>query len=198
MYGEPASASAASPRGRGSETPQRTRERPERGHPHAAAEERRTCRRLGRHRRRLRRRGVAAGHPPGQRGQRASVSEGGVNAALFQYGDAQLAYYGKQRARGDARPEARYLGYSTTAFYFYNQCDCLDPAPKDPSGRPNPHVRRSCGAKGAASTPIPARFLQRSAVRGTCQSYEDTLLAVDAALREAEIPYGNMLLDSWW
>ena len=29
-------------------------------------------------------------------------------------------------------------------------------------------------------------------------SYEDTLLAVDAGLREQGIPYEHMLLDSWW
>ena len=33
---------------------------------------------------------------------------------------------------------------------------------------------------------------------GTCDSYQDTLLAVDAALKEQEIPYRHMLLDSWW
>lgn len=32
----------------------------------------------------------------------------------------------------------------------------------------------------------------------TCDSYQDTLLAVDSALKEQGIPYKHMLLDSWW
>ena len=80
------------------------------------------------------------------------------------------------------------------AFYFYNLCDCTDPAPKI-NGKPNPHMRRNCTARGS---PIPSQYLDRSVVPGTCQSYEDTLLAVDAALKAQNIPYGSMLLDSWW
>ena len=48
----------------------------------------------------------------------ASVPAGGVNAALFEYGDFLLSRHGKQRALGNHKTETEYLGYSTTAFYF--------------------------------------------------------------------------------
>ena len=57
---------------------------------------------------------------------RLSVPSGGVNAALFEYGDYVLSRHSKKRALGNHKTETEYLGYSTTAFYFYNLCDCLD------------------------------------------------------------------------
>jgi hypothetical protein len=58
--------------------------------------------------------------------ERVSVPSGGVNAALFEYGDYVLSRHSKKRALGSHKTETEYLGYSTTAFYFYNLCDCLD------------------------------------------------------------------------
>jgi hypothetical protein len=94
--------------------------------------------------------------------------------------------------------DTRYLGYSTTAFYFYNLCDCIGPGPIDPkSGKPSAHNRKVC-ASADHTSPIPAEFLTRSAQPGKCDSYEDTLLAVDGALRAQGIPIQHYLLDSWW
>ena len=41
------------------------------------------------------------------------------------FGDFLLARHNKTRARGNHKQETEYIGYSTTAFYFYNLCDCL-------------------------------------------------------------------------
>ena len=57
---------------------------------------------------------------------RVSVPSGGVNAALFEYGDYVLSRHSKKRALGNHKTETEYLGYSTTAFYFYNLCDWCD------------------------------------------------------------------------
>ena len=128
--------------------------------------------------------------------ERASVPPSGINSALLKFGDFLLARHGKQRARGDHNTLTRYIGYSTTAFYFYNLCDCNGPAPKQ-GGKPNIHIRERCVTDGGSS-PIPTEFLSKSAKPGVCDSYEDTLLAVDAGLRAQGIPYKHMLLDSWW
>jgi hypothetical protein len=47
---------------------------------------------------------------------------GGYTEALMHWGDAMLALgnSGKQRSRSDAAPMLSHLGYSTTAFYFYD------------------------------------------------------------------------------
>ena len=50
--------------------------------------------------------------------QRMSVPSGGVNAALFEYGDFLLERHSKQRAVGNHTTEVEYLGYGGTAYYF--------------------------------------------------------------------------------
>jgi hypothetical protein len=126
---------------------------------------------------------------------RASIASGGVNGALMTFGDFLLARHNKTRARGDHNQETAFLGYSTTGFYFYNLCDCLDePRPTAVSGgKPDPHNRQTC-----SSSPIPARFLKDAATPGRCASYADTLIAANAALQEQGIPIKHVLLDSWW
>ena len=73
---------------------------------------------------------TTATEPASSDPDRASIPRGGVNAALFSYGDYVLARHKKVRARGSHNTETAFLGYSTTGFYFYNLCDCTDvPAP---------------------------------------------------------------------
>ena len=130
--------------------------------------------------------------------ERASVRAGGVNAALFEYGDFVLARHNKVRALGNHTTEMEYLGYSTTAFYFYNLCDCLEkPASnaKNNFTAPDPHNRQTCSA---GQSLIPSKYLQKAATPGVCASYADTLIAVNAALEEQGIPIKHFLLDSWW
>merc|ERR1711969_283112 len=67
----------------------------------------------------------------------ASVPAGGVNAALFEYGDFLLSRHGKQRALGNHKTETEYLGYSTTAFYF-----CAPHAGRSPPNPRTPRLRR--------------------------------------------------------
>jgi hypothetical protein len=89
-----------------------------------------------------------------------------------------------------------HLGYSTTAFYFYNLCDCLEkPASNAKTNFPDPHNRQTCSA---GQSPIPSKYLQKAATPGVCASYADTLIAVNAALEEQGIPIKHFLLDSWW
>jgi hypothetical protein len=126
----------------------------------------------------------------------ATIPDGGVNAALMQFGDFLLARHNKTRALGNHKQETEYLGYSTTAFYFYNLCDCLDtPASTARSGPgiPDPHNRQTC-----TKSPIPAKYLNGASTPGVCASYADTLIAVNAALEEQGVPIKHFLLDSWW
>jgi hypothetical protein len=103
-----------------------------------------------------------------------------------------LARHSKTRAVGDHNLETQYLGYSTTAFYFYNLCDCANPK----AAAADTHNRFKCASAGGSS-PIPSQYLQRSSVAGTCDSYGDTLLAVDAALTEQNIPYVRCRMFGW-
>jgi len=109
--------------------------------------------------------------------ERASIVPGGANGALAEYGDFVLGRHRKARALGNHTREASHLGYSTTGYYFYNLCDCRDVMD-------NTHKRTNCSAAGSA---IP-----------NCSSYQDTLEAVHDALVAQRVPYGHMLLDSWW
>ena len=130
-------------------------------------------------------------------GARASITSGGVNAALMEFGDFLLTRHGKTRARGDIKRETEYIGYSTTAFYFYNLCDCLDEPVATPlsKGKPDPHNRKTC-----ERSPIPSKWLHAPGIEkpGHCGSYADTLLAANAALEAQGIPIQHFLLDSWW
>ena len=96
--------------------------------------------------------------------ERVSVPAGGVNSALFAYGDFVLDRHSKQRAKGNHNVETTYVGYSTTAFYFYNLCDCAGPV-----GQPV-HNRERCHSIGGKS-PIPAQYLDRSAIPGTARRW---------------------------
>jgi|EP01047_Picozoa_sp_COSAG01_P013065 hypothetical protein len=138
---------------------------------------------------------VAAAATATVAGPMASIPAGGVNAALTTFGDFLLARHNKTRARGDIKTETEYIGYSTTAYYFYNLCDCLDVPAATPksAGKPDPHNRKTC-----EHSPIPARFLAEAATPGVCASYADTLIAVNAALKAQGIPIKHFLLDSWW
>ena len=100
--------------------------------------------------------GAPAAAAAAQKPERASVPAGGVNAALFAFGDFVLGHYSKDRARGDHNVETTYIGYSTTAFYFYNLCDCAGPVGQAV------HNRERCASIGGTS-PIPAKYLSRSA-----------------------------------
>ena len=110
---------------------------------------------------------------------------------------AQLLVLRKTRAHGAIKRETEYIGYSTTAFYFYNLCDCLDrPVPTPLSkGLPDPHNRKTCDR-----SPIPAEHLRAPGITvpGKCGSYGDTLIAANAALEAQGIPIQHFLLDSWW
>ena len=73
---------------------------------------------------------------------------------LVQYGDFVLRRHNKTRALGNHKPETEYLGYSTTAFYFYNLCDCTDPpAINQKTGHPDAHNRQTCSKGGSAIDP---------------------------------------------
>ena len=97
--------------------------------------------------------------------ERVSVPTNGVNSALLSFGDFVLSRHGKQRARGDHNVETTYLGYSTTAFYFYNLCDCQGPPnyPVDPKtgAFTGVHNRERCDSVGGKS-PIPAECKDRT------------------------------------
>ena len=58
---------------------------------------------------------------------------------------------------GSYNTETTYLGYSTTAFYFYNLCDCTDvPAPSAKSaGKPDSHNRQTCSKGRTNPNPNP-------------------------------------------
>lgn len=114
--------------------------------------------------------------PGDQEPVRLSMPTGGTNAALAEYGDFILARHGKKRAGPNVTNEVAHLGYSTTGFYFYNFCDCLDPD--------FTHQSKTC------KNPNPN-------LPG-CRTYEDTLYAVVDKLKEQGIPIKHVLLDSWW
>ena len=104
--------------------------------------------------------------PGAAKPERASVPAGGVNAALFEYGDFVLSRHGKSRALGNHTTEAEFLGYSGTSYYFYNLCDCLDdprpsckgPPCKKAGAQPGTELRQTC-----RTSPIPAKYLQDAA-----------------------------------
>jgi hypothetical protein len=85
-----------------------------------------------------------------------------------------------------------------------NLCDCLDdprPACQEPPckttgpfGVPQPgtELRQTC-----SKSPIPAEFLKDAATPGVCASYADTLIAVNEALKQQQIPIKHFQLDSW-
>lgn len=56
--------------------------------------------------------------PGAQQAERASMPNGGVNAALAEYGDFLLTRHDKTRSGPAHNVEVAYLGYSTTGFYF--------------------------------------------------------------------------------
>ena len=95
------------------------------------------------------------------------------------WGDAMLALGGKARAQHDAAPMVSHLGYSTTAFYFYD-----------------PLAGESC-ACGLALDLIPEVY-SLAHPKALPFSDADTLLKVDAYLLREQIPVKHYQLDSWW
>jgi hypothetical protein len=62
-----------------------------------------------------------------------------------------------------------------------NLCDCLDEPAITPKSRglPDVHNRQTC-----INSPIPPKYLAEAATPGVCASYADTLIAVNAGLKE--------------
>lgn len=109
---------------------------------------------------------AAAGMPPG-----------GVNAAMLALGDGLMAVTGKARpTHATAGPIYTHLGYSTTAFYFYNPCD----GGRWPNGTSPPGRSHLPGPTGAA-----------------CATYADTMAAVRDGWSGLP-PVRHVLLDSFW
>lgn len=99
------------------------------------------------------------------------------------WGDAVMQWHGKKRTALDHDVFVSHLGYSTTAYYFYNQCDC------------GYHFPRQCEATdhsgtGTDNTPPPG-------LKG-CRNYEDTLIAVHHDHLETGLPINYFLVDSFW
>jgi hypothetical protein len=117
---------------------------------------------------------LAAGHAP----EFVLMVGKGVRDTWEAWGDVLLARNGKQRTAPDHDVFISHLGYSTTCYYFYNQCDC------------GYHWPRQCDAtddsgpkSGSDNTPPPN-------LQG-CRNYEDTLIAV----HESHISLGCIRLD---
>ena len=122
-----------------------------------------------------------AGHAP----EFVLMAGKGVRDTWEAWGDVLLARNGKQRTAPDHDVFISHLGYSTTCYYFYNQCDC------------GYHWPRQCDAtddsgpkSGSDNTPPPN-------LQG-CRNYEDTLIAVHESHKRANLPIKYFLIDSWW
>jgi hypothetical protein len=101
---------------------------------------------------------------------------GGPSDAVFALGDALLAYHGKPRPRPNFDRIHATLGYSGTIQYFYNPCGC---------GRfPNNTCPPDAGG-------VPGRL-------PNCATYADSFLAAAADLTARRIPFGHILIDSYW
>ena len=99
---------------------------------------------------------------------------GGVSATLRALGDSIMSLNQKTRPTPEsAGPIYTGLGYSTTAFYFYNPCD---------GGR----FLNGTAPQGRAH-----------GMPGPCRTYEDTMSYVRKSLSGLP-PIRHVLLDSWW
>jgi len=85
--------------------------------------------------------------------ERVSVSPGGVNGALFEFGDFQMARHNKQRARGDHKIETQFIGYSTTA--HQDPCICCEYLKQ--ISAVNPEVNLSTGLLLLQSVRLPGQ-----------------------------------------
>lgn len=110
------------------------------------------------------------------------VPLGGPNHAVVHVGTQLLQYYGKPRPPMNLDTIHSTLGYSVTGFYFYNPCDC---------GAVGVNSNKNNGTCGPDNGSLPFRL-------PSCTTYEDTLLQVHSSWKAARLPYGHMLLDSWW
>lgn len=124
---------------------------------------------------------IPAGHAP----EFVLVVGKGVRDTWEAWGDVMLARNGKERTSRDHDVFISHLGYSTTCYYFYNQCDCGYHWPRqclatNSSGRKN----------GADNTPPP--------ILDGCKNYEDTLIAVHRSHQRQNLPIKYFLIDSWW
>eukprot|EP01084_Bolivina_argentea_P257640 434102_1 len=118
---------------------------------------------------------------------RILMPSSGINAGLYEYGDILLAKSNvKQRPNilGNIGPSNRikdYIGYSTTAFYFYNPCDCYTF---------NESAHLECNAQNTAFK--------------NCKTYQDTLIAYNNDMistigkTHTYSVMNHLLIDSWW
>eukprot|EP01084_Bolivina_argentea_P257641 434103_1 len=123
----------------------------------------------------------------GYQKNRILMASGGINTALYEYGDILLAKSNvKQRPNilGNIGPSNRikdYIGYSTTAFYFYNPCDCYTF---------NESAHLECNAQNTAFK--------------NCKTYQDTLIAYNNDMistigkTHTYSVMNHLLIDSWW
>ena len=124
----------------------------------------------------------------GYQKNRKLMPSSGINAALHEYGDILLSKSNvKQRPNilsniGPSNEIKDYIGYSTTAFYFYNPCDCYNFS--------NDSAHLQCSGDNTAFN--------------GCHSYQDTLTAYYKDMistMDKTHTYSTMkwiLIDSWW
>jgi hypothetical protein len=98
---------------------------------------------------------------------------GVVAGAFMRWGDTLLQRHGRRRPPGNVSAAVSHLGYSTTGIYHYNPCDCVDNRDEERCNSSNPYMPN-------------------------CRTYEDTLLAVLEDAKSRNLPYGWLLIDSWW
>eukprot|EP01052_Picozoa_sp_SAG31_P006742 SAG31_NODE_313_length_17858_cov_34.811307_8_plen_591_part_00 len=129
--------------------------------------------------------GAVANVPVGHAPEFVLVVGKGVRDTWEAWGDVLLARSGKRRTPPDHDVFISHLGYSTTCYYFYNQCDC------------GYHWPRQCDAtdssgpkSGSDNTPPPI-------LKG-CRNYEDTLIAAHESHKRDNLPIKYFLIDSWW
>ena len=116
--------------------------------------------------------------PAGHSMQTILYSGQGIRDSYEAWGDAMMQFHGKKRTALDHDVFISHLGYSTTSYYFYNQCDC------------GYHWPRQCDATTPANTP--------PATMKGCRNYEDTLIAVHRSNLKNDLPVSYFLVDSWW
>ena len=122
--------------------------------------------------------GAVTSVPEGHAIEVVMVAGVGIRDTYEAWGDALLQYHGKRRTAHDHDVFVSHLGYSTTVYYFYNQCDC------------GYHWPRQCGTTDPTNTPP-------SILKG-CKNYEDTLIAAHESHKRAGLPINYMLVDSFW
>jgi hypothetical protein len=123
--------------------------------------------------------------PAGHSMQTILYSGHGIRDSYEHWGDAMMQFHGKARTALDHDVFISHLGYSTTAYYFYNQCDCGYHWP-----RQCPATDHSGPGNGHDNTP--------PAILKGCKNYEDTLIDVHHSHQRRGLPISYFLVDSWW